>query len=80
MAQLNDADKNAALQLVSANQSSLNLSADDLNNFVVLNSYTDNATGIRYVYLQQTYKDIPVYNQIQVITFRNNQMLSVYLI
>ena len=76
MAQLNDADKNAALQLVSANQSSLNLSTDDLNNFVVLNSYSDKATGIRYVYLQQTYKHIPVYNQIQVITFRNNQLLS----
>ncbi len=75
-AQTNDADKNAALQLVSVNRVALGLSADQLNNLIVSDSYQDNQTGIRYVYLQQTYKDIPVYNQIQVITFRNNKVLS----
>ena len=76
IAQTNDAEKNAALQLVSVNRSSIGLSADDLNNLMVSSSYLDKTTGIRYVYLQQTWKDIPVYNQLQVLTFRNNKLLS----
>ncbi|MBK7433389.1 MAG: M36 family metallopeptidase [Chitinophagaceae bacterium] len=76
MAQNFDVEKNAALQQVSAHRSALGLSADDLNNLTVSNAYTDRTIGIRYVYLQQTFKDIPVYNQIQVIAFKNNIPLS----
>ena len=76
MAQTSDADKNAALQLVSANRADIGLSADDLNNLMVSSSYMDKTSGIRYVYLLQTYKDIPVYNQMQVLTLRNNKLLS----
>jgi len=76
MGQVTDADKNAALQLVSAHRLSLGLSADDLNNLAVSNSYLDKSIGVRYVYLQQTFKDIPVYNQIQVISFRSNMPVS----
>jgi subtilisin-like proprotein convertase family protein len=75
-AQSFDAEKSAALQLVKANQSALGLSADDANNLMVSVSYVDKTTGIRYAYLQQTYKGIPVYNQMQVVTFRNNAVLS----
>ncbi len=75
-AQTFDAEKSAALQLVNANQSALGLSSDDVNNLMVSASYADRNTGIRYAYLQQTYKGIPVYNQIQVVTFRNNSVLS----
>ena len=76
IAQVSDADKNAALQTVSTNQKALGLSADDLSNLEVSNSYIDNTTGIRYVYLQQTYKGIPVFNQLQVLSFRDNKLLS----
>lgn len=75
-AQVSDDDKNAALQLVNASKTAIGLSTVDLNNLVVSNSYFDRTTDIRYVYLQQSYRDIPVYNQIQVLTFRNNQLLS----
>lgn len=74
--QTGDPDKDAALQLVSANRSAIGLSADDLNNLAVSSSYVDKNSGIRYVYLVQTYLDIPVYNQMQVLTFRNGQLLS----
>ncbi|MFN8250648.1 MAG: M36 family metallopeptidase [Ferruginibacter sp.] len=75
-AQSFDAEKSAALQLVNANQSALGLSSDDVNNLMVSVSYTDKNSGIRYAYLQQTFKGIPVYNQMQVVTFRNNSVLS----
>jgi subtilisin-like proprotein convertase family protein len=65
-----------ALQLVSANKAGLGLSADDLNNVIVSNTYLDNASGIRMVYLQQTYKGVPVYNQMLVLAFKNSQLVS----
>ncbi len=74
MAQNNEAEKNAALQLVSANRAAIGLSADDLNNLTVSTSYVDKTIGVRYVYLQQTYRDIPVYNQIHVLAFKNNKL------
>ena len=77
IAQVSDADKNNAFQLINANISSLGFSADDLNNLKISSSYKDNTSGVRYVYLQQTYKGIPVYNQMQVITFRNDKLLSI---
>lgn len=75
-AQSFDAEKSAALQLVKANQSALGLSADDVNNVMVSASYVDKNSGTRYVYLQQTYRNIPVYNEMQVIAFKNNSVLS----
>ncbi|MGG9961781.1 M36 family metallopeptidase [Ferruginibacter sp. SUN106] len=75
-AQLNTADDNVALQLVSANKASLGLSDADLSNVKVSNTYQDNASGIRMVYLQQTYKGIPVYNQMLVLAFKNNKLIS----
>ena len=76
-AQSNDADKNAALQLVSVHRTALGLSAADMNNLTVSSTQLDkSAGGIRYIYLQQTFKDIPVYNQIQVLAFKNNVPVS----
>jgi subtilisin-like proprotein convertase family protein len=75
-AQFNKPQDAAALQLVSANKVQLGLSAEDLNNVIVSNTYLDNASGIRMVYLQQTYKGVPVYNQLIVLAFKNNQLVS----
>jgi subtilisin-like proprotein convertase family protein len=75
-AQTNNVEKNAALQIVGVNKTIIGLTDDDLNNLDVSNSYVDKTIGVRYVYLQQTYKSIPVYNQIQVLAFKNNQLMS----
>jgi subtilisin-like proprotein convertase family protein len=75
-AQVTNADNDAALQLVSANKASLGLSAQDVSNVMVSSTYQDNASGVRMVYLQQTYKGIPVYNQMLVLAFKNNRLVS----
>ena len=75
-AQLDAKEKNAAMAAVRVNQKSLGLENDDLNNMEVINSYVDQQSGIRYVYLIQTYKDIPVYNQLQVLSFKGDKLLS----
>jgi subtilisin-like proprotein convertase family protein len=77
MAQTSEAEKNVALQFVSANRTALGLTADDLNNLIVSSSYVDKSAGnARLVYLQQTFKGVPVYNQYQVLAFKNNQLVS----
>lgn len=76
MAQTGDAEKNAALQFVSANRVAAGLTAEDLNNLAVTHTYVDRTTGLRLVYLQQTYKGIPVYNQFKVLAFKDNKLVS----
>ncbi len=42
--------------------------------YTVKNSYTDEKLGLDYVYLQQTYKGIIVYNIVKSLVFKNNQL------
>ena len=65
-----------AMQLVQQNSVALGLSPEDIANSVVSSSYIITGTSIRMVYLQQQYKDIPVYNQLQVIAFQNDLPVS----
>ena len=69
-------DKSAALKLVSANSAAIGLSSDDLQNVIVSNAYLSKAADIEMVYLQQSYKGLPVYNQIFVLAFRNGKLVS----
>ncbi|HRI25439.1 MAG TPA: M36 family metallopeptidase, partial [Ferruginibacter sp.] len=75
-AQFGNADNDAAMQLVGANRASLGLSAEDLSNVMVSSTMQDQATGIRMVYLNQTYKGIPVLNQMLVLAFKNGKLVS----
>lgn len=69
--------KISALSLVKQHRISAGLSDNDLDNVRVTNSYIDqNAGGVTMVYLQQVYKGIPVHNQIQVLAFKNNVLMS----
>lgn len=76
MVQSQDIAKNAALQLVSKNLTAAHITAADLNDAIVSSAYHDQSTGLDMVYLQQSYKGIPVYNQIQVMAFRNGTLVS----
>ena len=77
MAQTSEADKNAALQLVISHRAVLGISADDLGNLAVSSSYIDRSAGaIRIVYLQKNYKGIPVYNKIQALAFKNDELVA----
>ncbi len=74
-AQYLENDNKLALELVNNSKVLLGLSADDMNNFSILSTFPT-ASNIRMVYLQQTYKGIPVYNQIQVLAFKNDKLVS----
>ena len=69
-------ERNAAMQLVNANRTAIGLSENDISNLKVTNAYYSATSGLMLVYLQQTYKDIPVYNQIQVLAFKNDSLVS----
>ena len=75
-AQSTSAEENAAFSLVSASKAKLGLSAEDLSNAMVTSTSYDNASGIRMVYLTQTYKGVPVFNQMLVLAFRDGKLLS----
>lgn len=75
-AQLSQADITAVKQLVNKNSAAIGLTADDMNNIVVSSSYVTKE-GIRMVYLYQSYKNIPVYNQMHVLAFKNDKVVSV---
>jgi Zn-dependent metalloprotease len=65
-----------ALQLISANKDAIGITADQISNAKVHTSYEDVATGIRYVGFQQSFKDIPVYNQFLILSFRRGALVS----
>ncbi len=66
-----------ALFLVKQNSSFLNLSSDDIENSIVSDAYIDHSSNTQLIYLQQSYRGIPVYNAIQVIALKNNHAVSV---
>ena len=70
------AEQKLALYSVEANKAAIGISADLISTSKVFYTYEDVATRIRYVSLQQTYKGIPVYNQILALSFRNDKLLS----
>ena len=73
---VNQVENNLALQIVDANKAVIGISADLLRNAKVIFTSEDKTTGIRYVSLQQSYKGIPVHNQILALSFRNGKLLS----
>jgi uncharacterized repeat protein (TIGR01451 family) len=75
-AQLTESDITQTKQLVSKNASTIGLTANDLDNIIVSSTY-QSVEGIRMVYLYQGYKGIPVYNQMHVLAFRNDKVVSV---
>ncbi len=59
-------------QLISKNAARLHLSATDINDAIINSSFADAATGLRYIYLQQGYQSIGVFNQVMTIALRND--------
>ncbi len=75
IAQVNKGDNDIALGLIKANSKSIGLSGKDMDNLVVSSTY-QTTEGIRMVYLQQTFQHIPVFNQMQVLAFKNGKLVS----
>ncbi len=72
----NTADKQDAIRLVTKNSNTIGLTNDELRNAVVSDTYFDKISGARMIYLQQAFKSIPVYNQLLVLAFKNEQLVS----
>ncbi|MBS1743486.1 MAG: M36 family metallopeptidase [Bacteroidetes bacterium] len=69
-------DRAEAMRLVVKNNAAIGLSKQDLENVFISDSYFNRSAGTRMVYLQQAYRNIPVYNQILVLAFKNDQLVS----
>ncbi len=65
-----------AKDLLSKNARTLNLTPDDIQNSVILNSYIDKISKAKLVYVQQSFEGIPVYNVIQTFAFKNDVPVS----
>ncbi|MEO6255158.1 MAG: M36 family metallopeptidase, partial [Ferruginibacter sp.] len=73
-AQVND--NLLAQQLVTKNADSIGLSKNDLTNYIVSSSYFNEPGNTQMVYLNQSYKGLPVYNQMLVLAFKNGILIS----
>ena len=71
-----DIEKTEAIQLVSQNLVSLGISKEDLGNSVISSAYYNKTSETQLVYLQQTYKGLPIFNQIQTLAFKNGKIVS----
>ncbi len=67
-------DKEAAHKLVVKNATTTGMSKDDIAGFFVSDTYSQD--GITMVYANQEYRGIPVLNQIYVMSFRGEKLLS----
>ena len=70
-----EADASLARQLIAKNATAMGMSADDQQNSVVSSTYKT-MDGLRMVYLQQSYLGVPVYNQLQVLAFKDEKLVS----
>src|SRR5258705_12519260 len=76
-AQLSENDRNIALQLVQKNSSGIGLLPNDLDNSIITGTYIIPGSAIRMVYLQQSFRSIPVYNHLHVLAFKEDKLVSV---
>jgi len=75
-AQVSETEAALAKALVAKNSHAIGLTAEDQQQLLVSSSYRT-MDGLQMVYLQQTHLGIPVYNQLQVLAFRNDKVVSV---
>jgi hypothetical protein len=73
---VDEKDKAISEQLIRANKDALRLSTDEVNNLIVQTAYQIPNTDIRMAYMQQSYKEIPVYNKLLVLAFKNGRLVS----
>jgi hypothetical protein len=71
-----DLSETTAKQLVSSNSKAIGLSAEDLANSAVSAAYHNKTSGTELVYLQQRFKNLPIWNQIQTLAFKNGNLVS----
>jgi extracellular elastinolytic metalloproteinase len=66
--------KGEELQLIKKYAKQLELPANE-NDYAISNAYTDQSSGLTYVYIQQQYKGVRVFNQLITATFKDGKLL-----
>jgi extracellular elastinolytic metalloproteinase len=74
--QVNQQDKDLVMGMIKSHAQAIGLTPDDWNNVAVSATY-ESPGGLRMIYLQQTFKGIPVFNLMQVLAFRNDKLVSI---
>ncbi|MEO6583954.1 MAG: M36 family metallopeptidase, partial [Ferruginibacter sp.] len=64
------------MKLLTDNSAAAELSSVDTENLIISSAYFNKSTGTELVYLQQSFKGLPVLNQIQVLSFKQGQIVS----
>lgn len=75
-AQVSDLDRTIANSLVNASSKEIGLTKEDLANYVVSSSYYTPSSGLRMVYLNQAVLGKTVHNQMLVLAYLNNKLVS----
>ncbi len=70
-----DADYKAYQPLIQKNAYRLGITKTDASDAIITNAYTDPSSQLTYVYLQQAYQQVKVYNTIITSVFRNGELL-----
>jgi len=73
-AQAQTLQKASVMQLVTANADAIGITKEQAGSLKVSNAYA--YQGTQYVYLVQTYQGLPVYNQMLVLAFKDNKLVS----
>lgn len=69
-------EKSKAFEMVVKNKTAIGLSDEDVVNSTVSSAYQSSSSGLIMVYLQQSYKGLPVFNQLQSLAFKNDILFS----
>ncbi|MFY7964774.1 MAG: M36 family metallopeptidase [Chitinophagaceae bacterium] len=69
-----DIDKAKAFELIKNNSKKLNIIISESQVPIITNAYLDEKTELTFIYFQQNYKGIKVYNKIQTAVFKSDQL------
>ncbi len=69
-------DKSKAYQLLLNNNDAMGLTPQEIQASIITNAYHDNYSDLTRVYAQQSYKGLPVFNQLKSLAFRNGKVCA----
>ena len=71
-----DVDKTIAMQLLLKNVSTTGFSRQDITNSIISSAYYNKMSGTQLIYLQQSFRGLPIWNKVQTLAFKNGQLVS----
>jgi len=71
-----DIEKSRAFEIIAKNKTAIGLTDEDIVNSSISSAYKSSSSGLSMIYLQQTYKGLPVFNQLQSLAFKNDMLYS----